>query len=167
MPKLNIVIAPDPVLKTRAKRVETVDARLRRLMDDMVETMYAAPGIGLAAPQIGVLERVIVLDVAGKDEAPRPMRLANPEIVWSSEDLSTFEEGCLSIPEQWGDVTRPAEVRVRYLDENNETREVHADGALATCLQHEIAPLDGILFVDHLSPLRRNTLLRSEKRRVG
>src|SRR3546814_11034305 len=92
MPKLNIVIAPDPVLKTRAKRVETVDARLRRLMDDMLETMYAAPGIGLAAPQIGVLERVIVLDVAGKDEAPRPLCLANPEIVWSSEDLSTFEE---------------------------------------------------------------------------
>src|SRR3546814_14313899 len=122
MPKLNIVIAPDPVLKTRAKRVETVDARLRRLMDDMLETMYAAPGIGLAAPQIGVLERVIVLDVAGKAEAPRPMRPANPELVWSSEALSTFEEGCLRIPEQWGDGPRPEQVRVRHPVENNDTR---------------------------------------------
>jgi peptide deformylase len=160
MAKLNIIIAPDPVLKTKARKVEKVDDRIRKLMDDMLETMYAAPGVGLAAPQVGVLERVIVLDVAGKDEEPRPMRLVNPEIVWASEDLAVAQEGCLSIPEQWADVTRPAAVKVRYLDENGTQREVEADGLLAVCLQHEIDHLDGVLFVDHLSPLKRNMIMR-------
>lgn len=160
MAKLNIIIAPDPVLKTKTRKVEKVDDRIRKLMDDMLETMYAAPGVGLAAPQVGVLERVIVLDVAGKDEEPRPMRLVNPEIVWASEDLAVAQEGCLSIPEQWADVTRPAAVKVRYLDENGAQREVEADGLLAVCLQHEIDHLDGVLFVDHLSPLKRNMIMR-------
>ncbi|HET8727050.1 MAG TPA: peptide deformylase [Alphaproteobacteria bacterium] len=160
MSKLNILIAPDATLKTRARKVERVDDRIRKLMDDMLETMYAAPGIGLAAPQVGVLERILVLDVAGKDEEPQPMRIVNPEIVWSSEEQATCQEGCLSLPEQWADVTRPAEVKVRYLDENNEKQEIHADGLLATCLQHEVDHLNGVLFTDHLSPLKRNMIMR-------
>ncbi len=160
MAKLPIVIAPDPRLKTRAKPVEHVDDRVRKLLDDMLETMYDAPGIGLAAPQVGVLERVIVIDVADKDEAPKPMRIVNPEVLWTSEERTTYNEGCLSLPDQYGDVTRPARVKVRYQDETGAAREVEADGLLATCLQHEIDHLDGVLFVDHLSMLKRNMILR-------
>ncbi|KAA0681838.1 peptide deformylase [Roseomonas genomospecies 6] len=160
MAVLDILVAPHPVLKQKAKPVEKVDARIAKLMDDMVETMYAAKGIGLAAPQIGVLERVIVVDVHEKDEEPNPIRLANPEIVWKSDDTSVCEEGCLSVPDQYAEVTRPAAVRVRYLDENNETREIEADGMLATCIQHEIDHLNGVLFVDYLSMLKRNMILR-------
>jgi peptide deformylase len=160
MAKLPIVIAPDAVLKTKAKPVERVDDRVRRLLDDMLETMYDAPGIGLAAPQVGVLERVVVIDVAEKDHPPSPMRIVNPEIVWSSEELSTYNEGCLSLPEHYADVTRPSRVRVRYLDETGTAREVEADGLLATCLQHEIDHLDGVLFIDRLSMLKRNMILR-------
>lgn len=160
MAVLNILVAPHPVLKQKAKPVGKVDARIAKLMDDMVETMYAANGIGLAAPQIGVLERVIVVDVHEKGEKPNPIRLANPEIVWSSDDKRLCEEGCLSVPEQYSEVTRPKAVRVRYLDEQNEIREIEADGMLATCLQHEIDHLNGVLFVDHLSSLKRNMILR-------
>ena len=160
MAVLDILVAPHPVLKQKAKPVEKVDARIAKLMDDMVETMYAAKGIGLAAPQIGVLERVIVVDVHEKDEKPNPIRLANPEIVWKSDQTSVCEEGCLSVPEQYAEVTRPASVRVRYLDENNETRELEADGMLATCIQHEIDHLNGVLFVDYLSMLKSNMILR-------
>lgn len=160
MAVLDILVAPHPVLKQKAKPVEQVDARIAKLMDDMVETMYAAKGIGLAAPQIGVLERVIVVDVHEKDEKPNPIRLANPEIVWKSDETSVCEEGCLSVPEQYAEVTRPASVRVRYLNENNETREIEAEGMLATCIQHEIDHLNGVLFVDYLSMLKRNMILR-------
>ncbi|AWJ84406.1 peptide deformylase [Azospirillum sp. TSH58] len=160
MAVLDILVAPHPVLKQKAKPVEKVDARIAKLMDDMVETMYAAKGIGLAAPQIGILERVIVVDVHDKDEKPNPIRLANPEIVWKSDDTSVCEEGCLSVPDQYAEVTRPASVRVRYLDETNETREIEADGMLATCIQHEIDHLNGVLFVDYLSMLKRNMILR-------
>jgi peptide deformylase len=129
-------------------------------MDDMLETMYAAPGIGLAAPQVGEAVRVIVVDVA-RDGAPaQPLRLANPEIVWTSDEEIPCEEGCLSLPEQFAEVTRPAEVKVRYLDHENEIREVHAKGLLAVCLQHEMDHLEGVLFVDHISTLRRNMILR-------
>lgn len=160
MAKLPIITAPDPRLKRRAKPVEKVDARIRRLMDDMLETMYAAPGIGLAAPQVGVLERVIVVDVAGPDEPPQPLCLANPEVLWSSEEEAVYDEGCLSLPEQFAEVARPSRVRLRYLDREGEIRELEAEGLLATCIQHEIDHLEGTLFVDHLSTLKRNMILR-------
>jgi peptide deformylase len=160
MAKLPIVLAPDPVLKAKAKPIEAVDDSIRRLMDDMLETMYAAPGIGLAANQIGVLKRVIVLDVAREGDAPAPMGMANPEVVWASPEQSTYNEGCLSLPEHYADVVRPTAVRVRYLDRDNKKREIEADGLLATCIQHEIDHLDGVLFVDYLSALKRNMILK-------
>ncbi len=157
---LPIITAPDPRLARKAKPVAKVDDSVRRLMDDMLETMYLAPGIGLAAPQVGVLQRVIVVDCAKADEKPQPYKLANPEILWQSEDLLTSNEGCLSLPEHYADVERPAEVKIRYLDEQNEIRELHAKGLLATCIQHEIDHLEGVLFVDHISSLKRNIILR-------
>jgi peptide deformylase len=160
MALLPILTAPDPRLKAKAKPVERVDESVRRLMDDMLETMYAAPGIGLAAPQVGVAKRVIVLDLAKEGEPPTPLKLANPEIVWASDDDAVFEEGCLSVPEHYAEVARPASVRIRYLDYENEIREMEASGLLATCLQHEMDHLDGILFIDHLTALKRNIILR-------
>ncbi|HEX2580717.1 MAG TPA: peptide deformylase [Dongiaceae bacterium] len=160
MALLPILTAPDPRLSRKAKRVIQVTAEVRRLMADMLETMYAAPGIGLAAIQIGVEQRVIVMDVAREGEPPRPYKMANPELVWVSDEDATYNEGCLSVPEHYADVVRPAAVRVRYLDENNAEREIDADGLLATCVQHEIDHLDGILFIDHLSALKRNVILR-------
>src|SRR5262245_38789136 len=160
MALLPILTAPDPRLKKKAKPVATVDDGVRRLMADMLETMYAAPGIGLAAPQVGVGKRVIVLDVAREGEPKNPLRLANPEIVWASDDDSTYEEGCLSVPEHYAEVVRPRAVKVRYLDETGAERLIESDGLLATCLQHEIDHLDGILFIDHLSALKRNMILR-------
>jgi peptide deformylase len=129
-------------------------------MDDMLETMYLAPGIGLAAPQVGVGERVLVLDVAGEGETPAPLKIANPEILWRSEELATYSEGCLSLPEHYADVTRSAEIKLRYLDYQNEIRELHAKGLLATVIQHEMDHLEGTLFVDHISALKRNIILR-------
>ena len=160
MAVLPILVAPHPVLKQKAKPVAKVDARVAKLMDDMLETMYDANGIGLAAPQIGVLDRVVVVDVHEKGEPPSPLKMANPEIVWASEERVPCEEGCLSVPEHYAEVTRPKAVRVRYLDQQNEIRELDADGMLATCIQHEIDHLNGVLFVDHLSMLKRNMILR-------
>jgi len=157
---LPIITAPDPRLKLKAKPVAAVDDSIRRLMDDMLETMYLAPGIGLAAPQVGVTKRVLVLDVAGEGEKPAPLKIANPEILWRSEELATYSEGCLSLPEHYADVTRPAEVKVRFLDYQNEIRELHAKGLLATVIQHEIDHLEGTLFVDHISAIKRNIILR-------
>ena len=137
-----------------------VDARVRRLMDDMLETMYRSIGIGLAAPQVGAAQRVIVLDVAREGESPQPMRIANPEILWRSDELTTVSEGCLSLPEHYADVERPAAIRLRYLDHENEIRELEAKGLLATCIQHEMDHLDGVLFVDHISALKRGIILR-------
>ncbi|HNB27104.1 MAG TPA: peptide deformylase [Alphaproteobacteria bacterium] len=160
MALLPILIAPDPRLKKTSTPVKTVDAEIRKLMDDMLETMYQAPGIGLAAPQVGVLKRVIVLDIAREGETPQPLRLANPEIVWVSDDDAVYNEGCLSVPEHYADVARPAACRVKYLDQENKSREIEADGLLATCLQHEIDHLDGVLFIDHLTSLKRSMILR-------
>jgi len=157
---LPIITAPDPRLKLKAKPVAAVDDAIRRLMDDMLETMYLAPGIGLAAPQVGVAKRVLVLDVAGEGEEPAPLKIANPEILWRSEELATYSEGCLSLPEHYADVTRPAEIKLRYLDYQNELRELHAKGLLATVIQHEMDHLEGTLFVDHISALKRNIILR-------
>jgi peptide deformylase len=160
MAVLPIIVAPDPRLKRIAEPVAKVDAETRRLMDDMLETMYKAPGIGLAAPQVGVLKRVIVIDLAREDEKPQPLRMANPELIWVSEEDAVYNEGCLSLPEHYADVTRPAAIKVRYIDHENEIRELAADGLLATCIQHEMDHLDGILFVDHLTALKRNMILR-------
>ena len=160
MAKLDIVIAPDPVLKTKAPAVDAVDDGVRRLMDDMLETMYAAPGIGLAAPQIGVLKRILVCDVAGADDEPQPLSMVNPTLVWESAETETAQEGCQSLPDQYADVTRPAAVRVRYLDADGSPQELAAEGLLARCVQHEMDHLDGILFTDHLSTLKRNIIMR-------
>lgn len=157
-----ILIAPDPRLKIKAEPVGRVDASIRTLMDDMLETMYAANGIGLAAPQVGVAKRVIVMDIAReKDDAPpRPMRIADPEIVWASTETITGEEGCLSVPDHYADVERPAKVRVRFRDENDAVQELDCDGLLAVCIQHEMDHLTGTLFVDHISTLKRSMILR-------
>src|SRR6266404_5928778 len=160
MALLPIITAPDPRLKIQAKPVAKVDAKVRRLMDDMLETMYHAIGIGLAAPQDGAAQRVIVVDVARDGEPPQPMRIANPEILWRSEALMVANEGCLSLPEHYAEVERPDAIRLRYLDHENEIREIEASGLLATCLQHEIDHLDGVLFVDHISTLKRGMILR-------
>ncbi|WP_453962569.1 peptide deformylase [Amorphus suaedae] len=162
MSKRSILLIPDPTLRKVAAPVGAVDDGVRALIDDMLETMYAAPGIGLAAPQIGVLDRVIVCDVGGEDdeEERRPMALVNPEIVWSSDELRVHQEGCLSIPEYYEDVERPAEVAVRFLDRNGDPREIKAGGILATCLQHEIDHLNGVLFIDYLSRLKRDRVTK-------
>lgn len=160
MSKQPIIWAPDPVLKTKCDPVPAVDDNIRALMDDMLETMYAAPGIGLAAPQIGVTKRVIVVDVSDKDEPRNPICLANPEIVWKSEETALHEEGCLSLPDLYADVERPVAVKVAYLDRDGEKQELNAEGLLAVCLQHEVDHIDGVLFVDHLSPLKRNMIMK-------
>ena len=160
MAQLPIITAPDPRLKIKARPVPAVDDKIRRLMDDMLETMYGAIGIGLAAPQVGQASQVIVLDVAREGEKPQPLQLANPEILWRSPELTTGNEGCLSLPEHYAEVTRPAQIRLRYLDYQNEIREIEASGLLAMCLQHEIDHLDGVLFVDHISSLKRGMILR-------
>jgi peptide deformylase len=161
MALLPVLIAPDPRLKLKAKPVVKVDPTIRRLMDDMLETMYVAPGIGLAAPQVGHALRIIVADVArDEDEEKQPLRMANPEILWRSDTLATYNEGCLSLPEHYADVTRPAAIRVRYIDHENEIREMDAEGLLATVIQHEMDHLEGVLFVDRISPLKRNIILR-------
>ena len=155
-----ILTVPDPRLKTVSTPVEKVDDELRALMDDMLETMYAAPGIGLAAIQVGVPKQVIVMDLAGDDEAPQPRYFVNPEILDSSGDLATYNEGCLSVPEQFAEVDRPAHIRVRYLDYDGVIREEEADGLLATCLQHEMDHLKGILFIDYLSRMKRSMIVK-------
>lgn len=160
MAVLPIIIAPDPRLKKVCAPVERVDRDIRALMDDMLETMHDAPGIGLAAPQVGVLKRVLVVDTARDGEEKRPLRMANPELVWVSDEDATYEEGCLSLPEHYAEVVRPGAVKVRYLDHEGELRELAAEGLLATCIQHEMDHLDGILFIDHISALKRNMILR-------
>ena len=157
---LEIILAPDPRLKAKAKPVKTVDDDVRKLMDDMLETMHSAQGIGLASTQVGDPRRVIVVDISGPDEDPAPIRMANPELVWTSDDERSHEEGCLSLPEQYAEVERPDAIRVRYLDHENEIRELDADGVLGTCIQHEMDHLDGVLFVDHISSLKRGIILR-------
>jgi peptide deformylase len=160
MPLRDILIAPHPKLKTKAEPVATVDDEVRRLLDDMFETMYAAPGIGLAAPQVGVMQRIVVMDVADKESPPQPLALVNPEIVARGEDKVVAEEGCLSLPEIYADVERYARAFVRFTDRDGEVREMDADGLLARCIQHELDHLDGVLFVDHLSALKRKMLMR-------
>jgi len=160
MALLNILVAPDPRLKKKAALVERVDAATAKLMSDMLETMYDAPGVGLAAPQVGVLKRIIVVDAARDDAPPAPLKMANPEIIWASDEKKLQEEGCLSLPEEFENVERPEKIKVRYIDENNELRTIDADGLLAVVIQHEMDHLEGVLFVDHLSALKRNMIIR-------
>ncbi len=160
MPLLPIIIAPDPRLKAACEPVEEVDGKTAEFMDDMLETMYGSNGVGLAAPQVGVTRRIIVADVSRENENPNPIKMANPEIVWSSEEEAFIEEGCLSFPDQYAEVIRPESVRVRYIDHKNEIRELPASGFLARCVQHEIDHLEGVLFVDYISSLKRGMILR-------
>ena len=155
-----ILIIPDKRLRLMSEPVKVVDKPLRALVEDMFATMYEAPGIGLAAIQIGAPLRLITLDLAKKDDPPQPMVFINPEVLWSSDDKSTYEEGCLSIPEYYEEVGRPAAVKVKYLDLDGKVQEIEASGLLATCLQHEIDHINGVLFIDHISKLKRNMVMK-------
>ena len=156
----DIVVLPDKRLRQVSEPVKAVNAEVRALVDDMFETMYKAPGVGLAAIQIGVPRRVVTVDTAKKDEPKQPQVFINPEIVWSSEEKNNYEEGCLSIPEYYEEVERPSEVKVRFMDLDGKTQEVAADGLLATVLQHEIDHTNGILFIDHISKLKRDRVIK-------
>jgi peptide deformylase len=155
-----ILTAPDPRLKAVSKDVDKVDDALRRLIDDMADSMYEADGIGLAAVQIGVPKRVIVMDLDQKEGGKNPRAYINPKILWASEEMAVFEEGCLSVPEFWDDVERPARIKAEYLDRDGNSQVLEADGMLATCLQHEMDHLEGVLFIDHLSKLKRSMVLK-------
>jgi peptide deformylase len=156
----NIVLLPDPILRRTSKPVVGVDKSTRKLFDDMLETMYDAPGIGLAAIQIGVPQRLVVIDLSKENEERQPLFLANPEIISASEAMSDYEEGCLSIPEFYEMVTRPSEIKVRYRDRQGEAQELLAGGVLATCIQHEIDHLNGVLFIDYISKLKRDRVIK-------
>jgi peptide deformylase len=160
MAKRTILTAPDPRLKTVAKDVAKVDGDIRKLVDDMLETMYAAEGVGLAAVQIGVALNVVVIDIAQKEGKNDPQVFINPKITWTSDETAVFEEGCLSVPDIWEEVERPVAIRAEYLDRDGKTQTLEADGFLADCLQHEIDHLGGTLFIDHLSRLKRSMALK-------
>ena len=157
-----IITVPDPVLRETAQPVSRMDEDIRRQMDRMLQTMYDAPGIGLAANQVGLLNRVLVMDLSKREEnsTHAPIYMANPEVIWESEEISVLEEGCLSIPQQYAEVERPAQVRVKYIDYHGKEAELTAEGLLSHCVQHEIDHLNGVLFVDYLSRLKRNMMLR-------
>ena len=155
-----ILTEPNKILREKSLTVKVVDEDLQKLMDDMLETMYAAPGIGLAAIQVGVPKRVIVLDIAPKDKPKNPMFFVNPEIITKSENSSTYEEGCLSVPGQFAEINRPDKCHIKYLDYYGQPKEIKADGMLATCIQHEIDHLEGILFIDYLSKLKKTMIIK-------
>jgi peptide deformylase len=160
----DILIIPDKRLRLKSEPVKAVDKPLRALIDDMFETMYAAPGIGLAAIQVGAARRVVTVDLAKKDEPKQPQVFINPEVTWVSDEKATYEEGCLSIPEYYEEVERPKSVRVKYLDLDLKPQEIEADGLLATCLQHEIDHTNGVLFIDHISKLKRDMVMKKFKK---
>ncbi|MEE2746711.1 MAG: peptide deformylase [Pseudomonadota bacterium] len=164
MTVLPIIIAPDPRLKKKSLPVKNINDELRVFMDDMLETMYSAPGIGLAGPQVGLLQRIIVADVSQKEGVKEPHQLINPEILSYSDELYEYEEGCLSLPDQYSEVVRPKRVAIQYLNTEGKQRVIEAEGLLAVCLQHEIDHLEGILFVDHVSMLKRNLIMRKLKK---
>ena len=160
MSKRNIVIEPDPILRKKSATLEKVDDELRILMDDMLETMYAAPGIGLAAVQVGILKRLIVIDISKDKEKKNPLFLVNPQIISQSDNKSTYEEGCLSLPGHFAEIERPAECLIKFIDYNGKEKELKAKGLLATCIQHEIDHLNGILFIDYLSKLKKDMIVK-------
>ena len=159
-----ILILPDKRLRLKSDAIKTVDKSLRALIEDMFETMYAAPGIGLAAIQVGVPKRVVTMDLAKKDDPKQPQVFINPEVVWSSEETAIYEEGCLSIPEYYEEVERPKAVKVKFLDLDLKPQEIEATGLLATCLQHEIDHINGVLFIDHISKLKRDMVMKKFKK---
>lgn len=160
MSKRKIVIEPDPILRQKSETLEKVDDELRRLMDDMLETMYSAPGIGLAAVQVGILKRLVVIDISKEKEKKYPLFLINPEIISKSKSTSIHEEGCLSLPGQFAEIERPAECQIKYIDYDGKKKEIKAKGLLSTCIQHEIDHLDGKLFIDYLSKLKKDMILK-------
>ena len=160
MSQRKIVIEPDPIIRKESEPIEKVDNDLTKLLDDMLETMYAAPGIGLAAVQVGILKRLIVIDISKDKEKKNPLFLINPEIVSKSKNTSIYEEGCLSIPGQFAEIERPAECHLKYLDFDGKTKELKADGLLSTCIQHEVDHLNGILFIDYLSKLKKDMIIK-------
>ena len=155
-----ILTAPDPRLQAVSTDVETVDSAIRTLIDDMADSMYEADGIGLAAIQIGIAKRILVIDLDQKEGKKNPVAYINPKIIWASEEMAVFEEGCLSVPEIWDDVERPARIKAEYLDRDGNKQILEADGLLATCLQHEMDHLNGVLFIDHLSRLKRSMAIK-------
>jgi peptide deformylase len=155
-----ILTAPDPRLKAASEKISRVDDELKKLIDDMLETMYAEDGIGLAAIQIGVPRRLLVMDLAQKDGRREPQAFINPRILWASDETVVVQEGCLSVPDIWEEVERPARIAAEFLDRDGTLKTVEADGLLSTCLQHEMDHLDGVLFIDHLSKLKRSIALR-------
>ena len=155
-----ILIEPDPILRKKSEALEKVDTDTQKLMDDMLETMYAAPGIGLAAIQIGILKRLVVIDISKEEEKKQPIFLVNPEIIYRSKKTSVYEEGCLSLPGQFAEVERPSECTIKYIDYYGKEKELKADGLLATCIQHEIDHLNGILFIDYLSKLKKDMIIK-------
>ena len=155
-----ILTEPNETLREKSLKVEHVDDEIRNLMDDMLETMYAAPGIGLAAIQVGVAKRIIVLDIAPKDEPKKPMFFVNPKIISKSDNNSTYEEGCLSVPGQFAEIDRPDKCHISYIDYNGQQKELKAEGMIATCIQHEIDHLEGILFIDYLSKLKKTMIVK-------
>jgi len=176
---MEIITLPNPILKKKSDPIDRIDNKIKKLMDDMLRTMYQAPGIGLAAPQVGINKRVIVMDTSPrpglkryqeekiekkKEIKPNPIQMANPELIWVSEKKETDEEGCLSIPGIMGDVIRPYSCKVKYLNRNGESKELLAKGLLARCIQHEIDHINGILFIDHLSKTKKNMILRKIKK---
>lgn len=164
MAKREILIIPDKRLRLKSEPLKSIDKSVHALVEDMFETMYAAPGIGLAAIQIGVPQRVVTMDLSGKDEPKAPRVFINPEITWASDEHATYDEGCLSIPDYYEEVERPKAVKVKYLDLDGKEHEIEADGLLATCLQHEIDHTNGVLFIDHISKLKRDMVMKKFKK---
>ena len=155
-----ILIEPDPILRNKCEPLEKVDKEIKKLMDDMLETMYAAPGIGLAAIQVGILKRLVVIDISKSEEKKNPIFLINPQIIHKSKKTSVYEEGCLSLPGQFAEIERPAECTLKYVDYNGREKELKAEGLLATCVQHEVDHLNGILFIDYLSKLKKDMIIK-------
>ena len=155
-----ILTEPDPILRKKCEPLEKVDIDTKKLMDDMLETMYAAPGIGLAAVQVGILKRLVVIDISKGEEKKKPIFLINPQIMHQSKETSVYEEGCLSLPGQFAEIERPAECTIKYIDYNGKEKDLKADGLLATCIQHEVDHLNGILFIDYLSKLKKDMIIK-------
>ena len=160
MSKKKIIIEPDPILRRKCERLENIDDNIKKLMNDMLETMYDAPGIGLAAIQVGVLKRIVVIDISKEPEKKKPLFLINPEITYKSKNTSTYEEGCLSLPGQFAEIERPAECHIKYIDYEGKANNLEATGLLATCIQHEVDHLNGVLFIDYLSKLKKDMIIK-------
>ena len=164
MSQKSIIIEPDPLLRKKSNKLEKVDDEIRKLLDDMLETMYAAPGIGLAAVQIGILKRLIVIDISKEDQKKNPLFLINPIITYKSKNTSSYEEGCLSLPGHYAEIERPSECHLEFLDYNGKKKKLEAQGLLATCIQHEVDHLNGILFIDYLSKLKKDMIIKKLKK---